>query len=122
MSLLHVDYVPLGLIDATTMSYSPHPKVELLKYVYDVRAWLTPSIEDLHGHTQPHCFKFTLNANGHAEMFYKNRSGDGWSKDGVLLLKVGLPHLCTQIRQSGLMRGDIGWKYVLDGCVALILG
>lgn len=51
MSLLHVDYVPLGLIDATTMSYSPHPKVELLKYVYDVRAWLTPSIEDLHGHT-----------------------------------------------------------------------
>lgn len=55
-------------------------------------------------------------------MFYKNRSGDGWSKDGVLLLKVGLPHLCTQIRQSGLMRGDIGWKYVLDGCVALILG
>lgn len=95
MSLMHVHHVALGLIDATTMSYSPHPKVELLKYVYDVRAWLTPSIEDLHGHTQPHCFKFTLNANEHAEMFYKNRSSDGWSKDGILLLKVGLFHVCT---------------------------
>lgn len=44
MSLMHVHHVALGLIDATTMSYSPHPKVELLKYVYDVRAWLTPSL------------------------------------------------------------------------------
>ena len=76
------------LINVTTRSYSPHPKVELLEYVYDVRSWLTPFIEDLHGHTQPHCFKFVLNAEGCAEMFYKSWSHDAWVQEGLVLLKV----------------------------------
>ena len=76
------------LINVTTRSYSPHPKVELLEYIYDVRSWLTPFIEDLHGHTQPHCFKFVLNAKGCAEMFYKSWSHDAWVQEGLVLLKV----------------------------------
>ena len=82
---------------ATTESYSPHPKVELLKYVYDVREWLTTSIVDLHGHTQPHCFKFILNSNESSEMFYKNWSHDEWSQEGLKLLKVNTPpHLLVK--------------------------
>ena len=49
-----------GLLSATCNSYTPRPKVELLKFVYDVKLWLNPHIEDLYGHTQPHCFKFVL--------------------------------------------------------------
>ena len=53
-------FVIAGLLSATCNSYTPRPKVELLKFVYDVKSWLNPHIEDLHDHTQPHCFKFVL--------------------------------------------------------------
>ena len=80
----------IGLLSATSNSYTPHPKVKLLEFVYDVKSWLSPHIEDLHGHTQPHCFKFVLNSDGYSEMYYKNWSHDVWSENGLILLKVCL--------------------------------
>lgn len=78
----------LGLIKVTASSYNPQPMVEFVKHVYDVKSWLTPSIEELHGHTQPHCFKFFLSSEGHAVMHFKNWSHDAWSREPLLLLKV----------------------------------
>ena len=77
-----------GLLDATTKSYTPHPKVQLLESIYDVKLRLHPFIEDLHGYTQPHSFKFVLNTSGNAEMFYRNWNHDPWSEEGLVLLKV----------------------------------
>ena len=72
----------------TAQSFTPQPTVILLDYVYDVRSWLIPFIKDLHGHSQPHCFRFTLNPDGNPIMHYKNWSHDGWSNEGLMLLKV----------------------------------
>lgn len=73
---------------ATAESYTPHPQVELLEFVYDIKSWMSHAIEDLHGHTQPHSFKFVLNSGGRCEMFYRNWSHDPWSETGLVLLKV----------------------------------
>ena len=73
---------------ATEQSYTPHPTVKILPYVYDVKSWLAPHIEDLHGHTQPHCFKFTRDREGCAVMHFKNWSSDLWSSECLNLLKV----------------------------------
>ena len=72
----------------TASSYNPQPMVEFVKHVHDVKLCLTPSIEELHGHTQPHCFKFVLSSEGHAVMHFKNWSHDAWSREPLVLLKV----------------------------------
>ena len=73
---------------ATAQSFTPQPLTILLESVFDVRSWLLPYIDELQGHSQPHCFRFTLNKDGMAEMHYKKWSDDKWSTEGLLLLKV----------------------------------
>ena len=64
--------------------------VSTLQYVYDIRKWLTPAINDIHNHTTPHIFRFRRNVDGRGEMHYKHWSSDDWRpKDsGLLILKV----------------------------------
>lgn len=65
--------------------------VEQLEYVFDIREWIAPHLEEIHYHTQPHIFLFKKNAStGRAEMFYKQWSHDMWepSDSGLQLLKV----------------------------------
>lgn len=64
--------------------------VSTLQYVYDIRKWLTPAIDDIQYHTTPHIFRFKRNADGRGEMHYKHWSSDDWRpKDsGLLILKV----------------------------------
>ena len=72
----------------TAQSFTPQPITVLLESSHDVRSWLAPYIEDIHGHNQPHCFRFTLNEDQQAVMHYKNWSHDGWSEEGIVLLTV----------------------------------
>lgn len=72
----------------TAQSSTPQPVTVLLEGIYDVRTWLLPFINELHGHSIPHCFRFTLNEDGQGVMHYKNWSDGVWSKEGLLLLKV----------------------------------
>ena len=32
-----------------------YPKAVLVKEIYDVRSWIAPNLNELHGHSQPHC-------------------------------------------------------------------
>ena len=73
-------YHYIGLMKVTAQSFTPQPITILLESVYDVRSWLAPFIDELHGHRQPHCFRFTMNNDGQEVMHYKNWSDDGWSK------------------------------------------
>ena len=41
-------------------SYSPHPKVEQLRYIYDIKSWLHVHIRELKNHTEPHAYRFKL--------------------------------------------------------------
>ena len=74
---------------ATAQSYTPQPITCLLSSVYDVRSWLTSFIDELTGHSQPHCFRFTLDK-GQAVMHYRKWSHCKWSTEGLLLLTVSL--------------------------------
>ena len=60
----------------------------MIEAVYDVKQWLTPVIEELHGHTQPLHFKFVCDEEGRALMFYRQWATDKWSEEGLSLLKV----------------------------------
>ncbi len=79
----------IDLHSVTEQSFTPEPITAQIQAIHDVRSWLIPHIEDLHGHSQPHCFRFTLNKEGIAEMHFKTWNTDkAWSKEGLLLLKV----------------------------------
>lgn len=78
------------MMQETAASCTPSPEVTLLRSIFDVKSWLSPVLENLHGHSTPHCFKFLLGTSGRALMFFKLWSHDPWcdDKDAVVLLKV----------------------------------
>ena len=64
-----------------------------LKYVFDIKNWIAPHLDEIHGHTAPHVFRFRLTHAKRAEMHYQNWSHDPWKPitvDGIglILLKV----------------------------------
>lgn len=63
--------------------------VSTLQYMFDVKHWIEPHLEEIHKHTTPHIFLFKKSLQGRAEMFYKHWSKDEWSPSkGLILLKV----------------------------------
>ena len=58
------------LLEATKVSMDPNPITTLIEYMHDVKKWITPHLNDLHGHRDPHCFKFVCNENGKCLMFF----------------------------------------------------
>ena len=66
--------------------------VKELKQMRDIKGWLTPIINTLEKHSNPHNFHFRRNVNGKAEMFYRNWSSDPWLPEmpnpGLILLSV----------------------------------
>ena len=88
---IHVFYaIKLDLVHATEVSMDPTPQVVLIKEVYDVRSWINPHLNEFHGHSQPHCFKFILNRDGKAIMFSRNWSANPWclEKEASVILQV----------------------------------
>jgi hypothetical protein len=63
-----------------------------LEYLFDIRNWIEPHLDEIHGHTAPHVFNFKLNRSKKAELRYKNWSHEPWDpaegKGGLILLKV----------------------------------
>jgi len=80
----------IDLQKETALSTTPEPIVVILREIRDIKTWIKSSLENIHGHSIPHCFKFQKNATGHVIMFYKNWSSDPWcdEQDAVKLLKV----------------------------------
>ena len=65
--------------------------VTTLKYLFDVKNWIAPCIDEIHYHTKPHVFLFKRNFDGNAEMFYKQWSHNSWKPSeskGCQILKV----------------------------------
>lgn len=64
-----------------------------LEKMYDVKAWLSPMMDDLHNHTQPHIFLFTRGEDGICYMKSKHWDHSIWlpqDSPGHVLLKVQL--------------------------------
>ena len=65
--------------------------LSLLPKMFNVKGWLSPFIEPITGHSNPHIFRFVRGSDGHSQMYYKQWNGDRWEpSDGVgeVLLKV----------------------------------
>lgn len=84
----------VDLFKETSLSTSPNPAVHFMDKVHNVKEWLIPHLQNLHGHASPHCFKFVMveqeNGSQAATLFFKNWSDDAWCTDGeaIVLLKV----------------------------------
>ena len=63
-----------------------------LNYVFDIKNWIAPHLDEIHGHTAPHVFRFRLNHAKRAEMHYQHWSHEPWKPSGdgsgLILLKV----------------------------------
>ena len=53
-----------------------------LKYIFDIKSWISPCLEEIHGHTAPHVFLFRRNADRKAVMFTKKWSHEEWEPEG----------------------------------------
>ena len=75
----------------------------VLQTILDVKGWLVPYIDDVHGHSVPLCFKFTLRE-GQAILYSKRWSHSDWKEHGALLMvSLGtclciLQHVHTKLR------------------------
>lgn len=65
----------------------------ILNYVFDIKNWIAPHLDEIHGHTAPHVFRFRRNSQSkRAEMHYQHWSHEPWEptgeEGGLILLKV----------------------------------
>lgn len=62
-----------------------------LKYVFDIKSWISAHIEEIHQHTVPHVFSFKKNSKGKAVMMVKHWAHDDWKCIDKPILKVCTP-------------------------------
>ena len=58
-------------MEQVSVSSTPAPLVKVVDSVLDVKSWITPTLEDVHGHSTPHCFKFVLVDESEVFMYYR---------------------------------------------------
>jgi len=78
-------------MEATKISNRNVTHVSALQHVFNVRDWISPYLEPIKYHTEPHIFLFKKNPNRKAAMYYKQWAvSKEWEPDnnGCLLLKV----------------------------------
>lgn len=83
-------HIHVGLLHATSVSMEPTPQAYFMEEMYDIKAWIVPHLNEFHGHSQPHCFKFVLNQDGKAVMYFRNWTSDPWctEEEAMVVLKV----------------------------------
>ena len=71
-------------------SFTPNPKAILVEHLLDVKNWMISHIQEIHGHTEPHCFRFTQSHCGeNIVMHYRQWSGQAWIPEtGIQILTV----------------------------------
>ena len=96
----HDAVTPQELVTAIEASYMPTPKVYEIKKTYNIKDLFQPYLEDIHGHTGPHHFRFRL-VGEEVELKYKNWSTEKeWLpvSGNTEVLRAGCPTLCSLVR------------------------
>lgn len=57
--------------------YSKAPSVHYVSTIWDLKSWLSPYLPKLTGHTKPHVFWLTCNAEGHVVMRWRDFTSTG---------------------------------------------
>ena len=95
----HDAVTPQELVTAIEASYTPTPKVHEIKETYNIKDLFQPYLEDIHGHTGPHHFRFRL-VGEEVELKYKNWSTEKeWLpvSGNIKVLQAGCPTLCSLV-------------------------
>lgn len=68
----------------------PNPITFLIDTMYDIKSWIIPHLNELHGHRDPHCFKFELNEHSKSVMYFRNWTTDAWCSEdqAIVILRV----------------------------------
>ena len=74
--------IGIGLLQVIHQSSTPNPTTELLKGVWDIKAWIIPFLAPLTGHSKYLVFRFTMGKSGKAKLHYKRYSDSPWEPDG----------------------------------------
>ncbi|KAL5468782.1 hypothetical protein EMCRGX_G029899 [Ephydatia muelleri] len=75
-----------------TKSFTPNPKAILVEHLLDVKNWMIPHIQEIHGHTEPHCFRFTQSHCGeNIVMHYRQWSGQAWIPETGIQILTSIP-------------------------------
>ena len=84
--------------------------VSSLKYIFNIRDWIAPCLDEIKYHTTPHVFLFRRDEDqGKAVMYYKHWSSDPWiPKEGLILLKVYIN--CTDFTSSILYSINVHYR------------
>ena len=92
----------VDLLHATGISMEPTPQTYFMEEIYDIKSWITPHLNKLHGHRQPHCFKFILNQEEKAVMYFLNWTSDSWctTEEATIVLKVCITAKNYRISQN----------------------
>lgn len=96
-----------------------------LHYVYDIRRWIEPCLEEIHKHTNPHVFLFRRNRDGKGVMFYKHWSADEWCPaEGLVLLKVCLvpSHMLSFVVMWPFSCEVVGLSVASQMCLTMTYG
>jgi len=80
----------VDLFEATRNCMDLNPSTFFLEVMHDIKSWISPHLNELHGHRDPHCFKFVLNDENKCAMYYRNWTSDPWCLEdkSIIVLKV----------------------------------
>ena len=92
----HDAVTPQELVTTIETSYTPTHKVYEIKETYNSKDLFQPYLEDIHGHTEPHHFRFRL-VGEEVELKHKNWSTEKeWLpvSENINVFRAGCPTVC----------------------------
>jgi hypothetical protein len=94
-----------GLHSTIEEAYTPKIQVCNVPWVHDIKDWLKPNMEDLHGHSTPLSFKFTSNGQK-AVMRFRHWCSEPWSEETLVILK-SLPNATPKLVTRSYEKQDM---------------
>ena len=71
-----------ALVRNIQKAHTPAPDVRVIKFIFDIKAWIEPLLNKIKNHVYPHTYRF-FKRNGQVRMKYKNWASDEtWLPEG----------------------------------------
>ena len=94
-----------ALKEQIKVSYTPPVLVEELSSLFEIKAWMENSINNISGHVHQHVFKIQNN-NGNSKLFYKKWSTSPvWLPDGGISLISTIPRGVPKLVKPNTLGG-----------------
>ena len=103
-----------ALKEQIKVSYTPPVLVEELSSLFEIKAWMENSINNISGHVHQHVFKIQNN-NDNSKLFYKKWStSPAWLPDGGISLILTIPRGVPKLVKPNTLGGMSPDKLEMD--------